>query len=409
MELSKGISLKEYLYDLPDHKIAKYPLKERDASKLLVYKNKKITHENFKNITNYLPEKSTLFFNNTKVIPARLFFQKRTGATIEIFLLQPILPTAEIALAMQVKKTATWKCMVGNLKKWKNNEILVGKIPASASNAEEITVEAELIDPNEQIITLKWNTDVSFAEMVQSFGEVPLPPYLNRKAEVGDKITYQTVYSEKDGAVAAPTAGLHFTPQVIKTLTTKDIQTEFLTLHVSAGTFKPIKDDNVTHHPMHSEQVILTKENISAMLKAEKIIAVGTTSMRTLESLYWFGAGLCMKKITEFKISKLQPYQYPEEMLPTTNEALIAIRNYMEEKDLDLLSGSTEIFIFPGYKFRICEGLITNFHQPGSTLILLVAAFIGPAWRELYASALENQYRFLSYGDSSLLFPPDQE
>lgn len=400
----KSIGLKTYLYDLPEDKIAKYPLKERDQSKLLVYKDKSITHGTFRDIGQHLPNKSTLFFNNTRVIPARLLFQKSTGASIEIFLLQPLLPTTEVALAMQTTKTASWKCMVGNLKKWKNNEVLTRTITSPVGL---MTIEATLADPREQIITLKWDGDVTFAEMVQYLGEVPLPPYLNRKAEISDKATYQTIYSQKDGAVAAPTAGLHFTPQVMESLQAKGISTEFLTLHVSAGTFQPIKGDNVTEHPMHSEQIVLTKENIEALLHAKKVVAVGTTSMRTLESLYWFGAGLFMKTTNKFNVAKLQPYQFPEDELPSKTEALRAIRQYMDGEGLEVLSGATEIFIFPGYKFRICEGLITNFHQPGSTLILLVAAFVGPGWKEVYASALENEYRFLSYGDSSLLFPPE--
>lgn len=405
MELNKKVSLKDYLYELPGDKIAKYPLAARDSSRLLVYKNGEIFHKGFQNIAEHIPEKSTLFFNNTKVIPARMRFQRQTGATIEIFLLQPLSPSTDIALAMQAKHSARWKCLVGNLKKWKNNEVLIRANVSETAPLDQIRVEAWLDDPKEQIITLKWDGDATFAEMVHSFGEVPLPPYLNRKADIADKNTYQTIYSQNDGAVAAPTAGLHFTPQVLESLKSRGIHTEFLTLHVGAGTFQPIKDENYIAHPMHSEQIILSKENIEALIKAEKIIAVGTTSMRTLESLYWFGAALCMHKEADFRISKLQPYQYPESELPDKEDALIAISKYMDERKLDSLSGTTEIFIFPGYKFRICEGLITNFHQPGSTLILLVAAFIGESWRKVYASALENNYRFLSYGDSSILFP----
>ncbi len=402
-----NVSLKSYFYELPEERIAKYPLKERDSSKLLIYKDKELIHESFRNISRHLPDNATLFFNNTKVIPARLLFQKQTGATIELFLLHPVFPSTEIVVAMQAKKQARWKCMVGNLKKWKNNEVLVRTV--KAPGAEAITVHAELTDPGQNFITLSWNGEATFAEMVHAFGEVPLPPYLNRKAEASDKSTYQTIYSQNDGAVAAPTAGLHFTPQVMENLKAKNIATEFLTLHVGAGTFQPIKHDQVADHPMHSEQIILTRGNIEAILKAEKIVAVGTTSMRTLESLYWFGAGLILDKNTEFKVAKLQPYQFPEEKLPSKEASMTAIKTFMQERGLSSLTGSTEIFIFPGYKFRVCEALITNFHQPGSTLILLVAAFVGPGWRDVYASALNNQYRFLSYGDSSLLFPSGQK
>ena len=401
-----NVSLKSYLYELPEERIAKYPLKERDSSKLLIYKDKEIIHEGFGNISQHLPQNATLFFNNTKVIPARLLFQKQTGATIEIFLLHPLKPSTEIVVAMQAKKQAQWKCMVGNLKKWKNKEILKRTVQAPLSGSGAITVHAELTDPAQNVITLSWNGEATFAEMVHAFGEVPLPPYLNRKAETSDKDTYQTIYSQNDGAVAAPTAGLHFTPLVMESLKLKDIATEFLTLHVGAGTFQPIKEEQVANHPMHSEQIIVTRENVEAILQAKNIVAVGTTSMRTLESLYWFGAALILDKNAAFKIAKLQPYQLPEEELPSKEASMLAIRTFMQAQGLNSLSGATEIFIFPGYKFRICDALITNFHQPGSTLILLVAAFIGPAWRDVYASARNNEYRFLSYGDSSLLFPP---
>lgn len=405
MNASNNLSLNEYLYDLPENRIAKYPLAERDASKLLVYKEQKISHDNFNSLASHLPEKSTLFFNNTKVIPARLLFTKSTGAAIEIFLLQPVSPTSEIALAMQTKHKASWKCMVGNLKKWKNGEVLVHKLKSSTERSSDLIVKASLSEPEKQVITFEWNTDSTFAEMVGQLGEVPLPPYLKRKAEFSDKNTYQTIYGLRDGAVAAPTAGLHFTSKVLESLKERGITTEFLTLHVSAGTFQPIKEEDVTKHPMHSEQIILSKKNIQAIISSEKIIAVGTTSMRTLESLYWFGIQLLRSNNTNFKIGKLSPYKYTEEELTDKKTALRAIWRYMDNQNLEILSGTTEIFIFPGYKFRVCNGLVTNFHQPGSTLILLVAAFIGKDWKEIYETALKNDYRFLSYGDSSLLLP----
>lgn len=406
MDTLNSLSLKEYLYELPENKIAKFPLTERDTSKLVVYKDGQICHRYFKEIAEYLPEKATIFFNNTKVIPARINFNKSTGAAIEIFLLHPVSPTPEIALAMQVKNRASWKCMVGNLKKWKNGEILTRQIKNKTFAAPEgLVVNAKLVNAEEQIISLEWNNDTTFAEMIDQLGEIPLPPYLKRKAEVSDKNTYQTVYSLNEGAVAAPTAGLHFTSDVLKTLGKKAIKSEFLTLHVGAGTFQPIKEEDITKHAMHSEQIIISRQNIEAIIRSENVIAVGTTSMRTLESLYWYGVKLFLKESSEFKVEKLYPYHHDENVVPDKKTALQAILELMKIRDLETISGTTEIFIFPGYKFRICEGLITNFHQPGSTLILLVAAFIGEDWRKIYNSALQNDYRFLSYGDSSLLLP----
>lgn len=406
METFNSLSLTEYLYELPESKIAKFPLTERDNSKLIVYKNRQIWHKHFKEIAEYLPENVTIFFNNTKVIPARIQFHKSTGAAIEIFLLQPVSPTPEIALAMQVKNRSCWKCMVGNLKKWKNEEVLIRQNKNETLGfTEGLAVKARLVNAEEQIISFEWNGDITFAEMVDQLGEIPLPPYLNRKAELSDKDTYQTIYSLNEGAVAAPTAGLHFTSNILKNLKEKGVKSEFLTLHVGAGTFQPIKEEDVTKHAMHSEQIIISRQNIEAIIQSEKVIAVGTTSMRTLESLYWYGVKLFLKESSDFKVEKLYPYQREENKLPDKRTALQSILDYMKNRDLETIAGTTEIFIFPGYKFRICEGLITNFHQPGSTLILLVAAFIGEDWRKIYNTALENDYRFLSYGDSSLLLP----
>lgn len=398
------IFLGDYLYDLPDDRIARYPLKERDASKLLVYTGKEsgIQHEQFKNIAHYLPVTATLFFNNTKVIPARLLFKKTTGALIEIFLLQPKAPSEEVATAMQVQKSTTWLCMIRNLKKWKQEEVLTKTITYKDGT---FAVRAKLIDPIQQLVALSWDGTMIFSEVLEALGEIPLPPYLKRKAEATDKNTYQTVYSEKEGAVAAPTAGLHFTPDVLQQIQQKGIAEHFLTLHVSAGTFQPIKEEAVIRHPMHTEQIVLSRENVQAVYEGQKIIAIGTTSMRSLESLYWFGVRLYLEGHEQFMIEKLTPYQYDEAQLPSKEEAMKAILNFMDKKGLSTISGETAIFIFPGYKFRVCDGLITNFHQPGSTLILLVAAFVGKDWRKIYDTALNNNYRFLSYGDSSLLLP----
>lgn len=398
------IFLGDYLYDLPDDRIARYPLKERDASKLLVYTGKEsgIQHEQFKNIAHYLPVTATLFFNNTKVIPARLLFEKTTGALIEIFLLQPKAPSGEVATAMQVQKSTIWLCMIRNLKKWKQEEVLTKTINYKDGI---FAVRAKLIDPIQQLVELNWDGPMIFSEVLEALGEIPLPPYLKRKAEATDKNTYQTVYSEKEGAVAAPTAGLHFTPEVLQQIQQKGIAEHFLTLHVSAGTFQPIKEEAVIRHPMHTEQIVLSRENVQAVYEGQKIIAIGTTSMRSLESLYWFGVRLYLEGHEQFMIEKLTPYQYDEAQLPSKEEAMKAILDFMDKKGLSTISGETAIFIFPGYKFRVCDGLITNFHQPGSTLILLVAAFVGKDWRKIYDTALNNNYRFLSYGDSSLLLP----
>lgn len=403
MEFSQ-IHLSDYWYNLPDEKIAKYPLAKRDQSRLLVYKGTtgEIEHKSFTNMVDHLPADASLFFNNTKVIPARLLFQKATGATIEIFLLEPKAPSTEIATTMLAQSKTTWHCMIKNMKKWKHGEVLMRSLTIEGK---AIAVKARLIDPVAPIVTLTWGGAIPFAKLLEGFGEVPLPPYLKRKAEDADKQTYQTVYSEKDGAVAAPTAGLHFTQEVLHKIKDKGIKTHFLTLHVSAGTFQPIKEEMIANHPMHSEQMVVSRENVLAIYQSKRTFAVGTTSMRTLESLYWFGAKLILESDASFVIEKLMPYQYEQGNLPTKEESIKAILAYMDKQQVDVINGQTSIFIFPGYKFRICDGLITNFHQPGSTLILLVAAFIGKDWRKVYSEALSNDYRFLSYGDSSLLIP----
>lgn len=403
MELHKSqINLADYNYDLADEKIAKYPLAERDQSKLLHYQNGSISHKNFKDIVELIPEKSTLFFNNTKVIPARLIFNKATGAQIEIFLLKPVSPSEILSIVMEERESVIWECMVGNFKKWKDESSLERSLNL---NGRQVLLKAKVINREKKTIQFDWNdSGISFAEIVEASGKVPLPPYLNRAAEENDKPRYQTVYSQHDGAVAAPTAGLHFTPEILKKLEEKGINESFLTLHVSAGTFQPIKSDNILEHPMHSEQMVVSKESVKDVVSAdEKIIAVGTTSMRTLESLFWFGVRL-INGNESFNIQKLEPYQ-DHENLPSRTDAFKAIYHWMEKNNLSQIIGTTEIFIFPGYLFRVCDGLITNFHQPGSTLVLLIAAFIGDDWRTVYNEALNKNYRFLSYGDSSLLMP----
>ncbi len=397
-----AIDLTAYEYTLPEEKIAKFPLAKRDASKLLHYKDGEISHLNFSNIPDLLPADTLLVYNDTKVIPARLIFQRETGARIEIFLLQPVLPTTVIPEIMLAKHPVVWETMIGNAKKWKDGEILKGLIPF---NDGTITLQARLIDRATRQVEFSWdNAEVAFVDVVEASGEVPLPPYLNRKPVEEDKSRYQTVYSEKEGAVAAPTAGLHFTPEIFEQLRLKGIMEAQVTLHVSAGTFQPIKASQVTEHPMHSEQIHISRKTIELIIShLGKVVTVGTTSVRTLESLYWYGVKLLEGKGEDLKIEKLIPYEN-RRSLPAAKESYAAILTYMNEKSLETIMGTTEIFIFPGYEFKIVKGLITNFHQPGSTLILLIATILGEDWKRVYSEALTNEYRFLSYGDSSLLW-----
>ena len=420
----QNIKLSDYTYDLPNERIAKFPLSKRDESKLLVYQKGVINHSIFKNITDYLPKNSLLVFNNTKVIPARIHFQKPTGAIIQIFLLHPILPTPVINLAMDVTDSCVWECMIGNRKRWKKEDALSQVLLV---DGQEVEVKAEIFDENQNYIKLSWKVlkkkednlnsqpsipnslipnpqSLTFVTLIQALGTIPLPPYLNREAEASDSETYQTVYSEKKGAVAAPTAGLHFTQEVLQNLENQGIKHDFLTLHVGAGTFQPIKVENIVEHKMHNEQVVFTKATIENLLaNLGNIIPVGTTSMRTLESIYWFGVKFLKEDDSLLLIEKLYPYHH--ENLPSVEESLKAILMEMEKKNIEEITAETEIFIFPSYQFKICKGIITNYHQPESTLILLIAALIGEDWRKVYHQAMTNNYRFLSYGDSSLLLP----
>lgn len=397
-----SIDLKAYEYTLPEERIAKFPLEKRDSSKLLEYKQRSIHHRHFFNLPSLLDADSLLVYNNTKVIPARLIFQRQTGARIEVFLLQPTAPSRIMSEIMTSKKPVVWETMVGNLKKWKEEETLQGIIKI---DAKEVILSARLVNKDLMQVEFSWNdSEIAFVDLVEACGETPLPPYLNRKAEDNDKSRYQTVYSEKEGAVAAPTAGLHFTDGVFDGLRKKGVQEAALTLHVSAGTFQPIKVQTVEEHPMHSEQMEINRETIEKLLRhAGKIVAVGTTSVRTLESMYWYGVQLIEKRGNRFDIEKLAPYA-SRTSLPTRKEVLQAILKEMDESGTDTLFGTTSIFIFPGYKFQLVDGLITNFHQPGSTLVLLIAALVGEDWKKIYQEALDSDYRFLSYGDSSLLW-----
>lgn len=398
----KEIDLKEYEYNLPEDRIAKFPLEKRDNSQLMHYQHGEIQHYHFFDIPDLLAADTLLVYNNTKVIPARLIFQRETGARIEVFLLQPLSPTTVISEIMLAKHPVIWETLIGNSKRWKEAEVLQGRVDL---DGREVVLSARLVNKEKRQVEFSWDDDqVAFVDLVEASGETPLPPYLNRKPVATDKSRYQTVYSKNEGAVAAPTAGLHFTEEILEALRKKGIQEAALTLHVSAGTFQPIKVDNILEHPMHSEQMEVKRETVEKLLAhSGKIVAVGTTSVRTLESLYWYGVNLIEKKGGPFAIEKLTPYHI-RAYLPTRNEVLSAILEEMNLNSQDTLLGTTEIFLFPGYRFRLVDGLITNFHQPGSTLMLLVSAIMGEDWKKVYREALDKNYRFLSYGDSSLLW-----
>jgi S-adenosylmethionine:tRNA ribosyltransferase-isomerase len=398
----ENIRLSDFDYTLPEDRIAKFPLENRDHSKLIHFQNGQISHHRFYDIPDLLPSGSLIVFNNTKVIPARLIFQRESGAKIEIFLLKPIGPSTVINEVMRSKTGVIWQSMIGNLKRWKQGEVLKGKV---FIDGRPVIINASLLDKEEKTVEFTWDgSNIPFVSIVESSGEVPLPPYLNRKATEEDRPRYQTVYSKKEGAVAAPTAGLHFTEGILHQLEDKGIEKEFLTLHVGAGTFQPVKAEKVAEHPMHSEQMVIEKTTVSKLAQHhEKTIAVGTTAMRSLESIYWFGVKLMNGEADQFIIPKLYPYQHVQG-LPSKQESFNAVLKWMDSKGMHEVVGATEIFIMPGYEFRVCDGLITNFHQPSSTLILLIAAFTKGRWRKIYEEALGNDYRFLSYGDSNLIW-----
>lgn len=403
----KNINIQHYSYELTEEKIAKFPLEERDASKLLQYQNGVITDHTFLDISALLPPESLIIFNNTKVIHARLLFQRETGAHIEVFCIEPS-HHLDYQLAFAAKQTCTWKCMVGNAKRWKENEVLrkaittpIGEVVLSVSKEGK---SGELF-----LIQFQWDhPQLSFAEVLHHAGILPLPPYLNRDTEESDEQRYQTVYAKVQGSVAAPTAGLHFTDRVFEQLSARNIQTDEVTLHVGAGTFKPVKSDTLADHEMHEETIVVelqTLRNIFQCLENKKpIIAVGTTSMRTLESLYWHGVKIIQKLATEtISIKQWDAYDIPSQHISPL-KAIEAIINDLEQREEHSIQGSTQIIIAPGYLFKLVDILVTNFHQPENTLILLIAAFVGEDWRTIYHHALEHNYRFLSYGDSSLLW-----
>lgn len=398
----RNIQIKDYNYPLPDERIAKYPLPERDKSQLLVSRPEGITDAHFYDLPDFIDSGELIVMNNTKVIQARMHFRKETGALIEVFLLEPAQPT-DYELMFQQRGSCAWLCMIGNLKKWKEGS-LHRTFTVEGSDL-TLSVTRKQVVGTSHWVDFSWDRpDVSFAEIVDAVGELPIPPYLNRDTEESDKQTYQTVYSKIKGSVAAPTAGLHFTPAVLEALDRKGIEREELTLHVGAGTFKPVKSEFIEGHSMHTEYISVSRRTIERLLAHDgKAIAVGTTSVRTLESLYWLGAQCLEGKNGEMHVTQWQPYDSPSSA--TSIEALTALLHYMDQQGIDVLHGSTQIIIAPGYTYRIVKALVTNFHQPQSTLLLLVSALVGDRWHDIYKHAMDNAYRFLSYGDSSLLIP----
>lgn len=401
----KHIEISEYNYSLPDERIAKFPLPNRDQSKLLVYRHGDISEDTFSSLPNYLDKGCLMIFNNTKVIQARLHFRKDTGALIEVFCLEPIQPN-DYVLNFQQTERASWLCMIGNLKKWKEGtlkrEMTVKDKPLTLS-----ATRGEMVGTSHWV-DFSWdNPEVTFADILEVFGELPIPPYLNRDTQESDLNTYQTVYSKIKGSVAAPTAGLHFTPAVFNALTEKGVDIEELTLHVGAGTFKPVKSEKIEGHEMHTEYISVSRQTIAKLIDHDaKAVAVGTTSVRTLESLYHIGVTLAKNPYAseaELHVKQWQPYSDKEFIQPVV--ALQKILGYLDRNGMETLHSSTQIIIAPGYEYKIVKAIVTNFHQPQSTLLLLVSAFVKGDWQRIYDYALAHDFRFLSYGDSSLLIP----
>ncbi|MDD3878225.1 MAG: S-adenosylmethionine:tRNA ribosyltransferase-isomerase [Bacteroidales bacterium] len=399
----ESIHIENYRYNLPEKYIAQYPLPNRENSKLLVLKNHSIVDDNFFNIHKYIPSNTLFFLNKTRVVKARLFFYKESGALIEIFCLDPVFPSSEINQAFSQTQRVIWKCLVGNAKKWKSGQL----VKTFRSEQEEVKLTALMTEKAEGVYLIEFSWDnplLSFADILELQGKTPLPPYINRDVETLDHIRYQTVYATENGSVAAPTAGLHFMPETFERIVKHhpEVRFEYLTLHVGAGTFKPVESD-ITKHVMHTENIIVSVDAIRKLCKqidVGTILAVGTTSMRTLESLYWIGVNIITKKNTPFNIRQFQAYDEQDEI--SAKAALTALLEYMHKKKMNSVSAITSIMIMPGYRFRIVNQLLTNFHQPGSSLILLVAAFIGDQWKDVYQHAKNLNYRFLSYGDVCL-------
>lgn len=419
---TKHIHIKDFNYPLPDERIAKFPLKERDHSKLLLYRHGEVSEDVFYHLPDYLPEGALMVFNNTKVIQARLHFRKETGALIEIFLMEPADPV-DYEQMFQTTRHCSWLCMIGNQKKWKEGPLkrqftIKGHTFTLTATHDRNHVFSDprlfAASATNQWIDFSWDTaEVSFAEILEAVGELPIPPYLNRATQESDKVTYQTVYSKIKGSVAAPTAGLHFTSNVLRDLDRHGIDREELTLHVGAGTFKPVKSEEIEGHEMHSEYIVVKRQTIEKLLRHDcRAIAVGTTSVRTLESLYYIGVYLqSHPDATEYElhVNQWDPYDNGRDGKQvdgiTPMQAMQNILTYLDANNLPALHTSTQIIIAPGYEYKIVKILITNFHQPQSTLLLLVSAFVNGDWRSIYDYALAHDFRFLSYGDSSLLIP----
>ena len=404
----RHIRISEFNYPLPDERIAKFPLPVRDQSKLLLYRHGEVSEDVFTSLPDYLPADSLMIFNNTKVIQARLHFHKETGALIEVFCLEPIRPN-DYALNFQQTEHAAWLCMIGNLKKWKEGvlkrEMVVKGKPLT------LTAERGACHGTSHWVDFRWNNpEITFADILEVFGELPIPPYLNRETQESDKETYQTVYSKIKGSVAATTAGLHFTPRVLDALRKKGVEQEELTLHGGAGTFKPVKSEEIEGHEMHTEYISVSRNTLEKLIAHEgKAVAVGTTSVRTLESLYHIGVTLLNSPDAteeELHVKQWQPNELTPEMASVSPvDALQAIVAYLNRHKMEPLHTSTQIIIAPGYEYKIVKAIVTNFHQPQSTLLLLVSAFLRGDWRKIYDYALAHDFRFLSYGDSSLLIP----
>lgn len=405
-EQTRHIAIDTFDYPLPDERIAKFPLAERDSSKLLLYRRGEVSEDRFASLPELLPSGSLMVFNNTRVIQARLHFRKDTGALIEVFCLEPLVPNEYVQMFAQTER-CSWLCLVGNLKKWKD-DTLRKDINVHGRMLTLTAIRTEAIGTGHRI-DFVWNDNtVTFAEVLEAVGELPIPPYLNRKTEESDKQTYQTVYSKIKGSVAAPTAGLHFTERVLAAIDAKGIVREEVTLHVGAGTFKPVKTAEIGDHEMHSEYIVVERKTIEKLIAhGGEAIAVGTTSVRTLESLYYIGVLISRNPDAtedQLRVTQWMPYETAYNLL-STMEALQQIRQYLDRHDQDALHTNTQIMIAPGYTFHIVKCIVTNFHQPKSTLLLLVSAFVKGDWRKIYDYALANDFRFLSYGDSSLLIP----
>ncbi len=418
---TKHIHISDYNYDLPDSRIAKFPVSPRDTSKLLIYRHGEISDDIFYNLPKYLPQKSLMVFNNTKVIQARMHFRKETGALIEVFLMEPAAPT-DYELMFQTRGECSWLCMVGNLKKWKEGSLVRTFDVAGSTINFKATMRRDIIDTKSggtnYWVDFAWdNPQVSFAEILDAVGELPIPPYLNRETQDSDKTTYQTVYSKIKGSVAAPTAGLHFTDKVLAAIDAAGVRREELTLHVGAGTFKPVKSEEIDGHTMHTEYVCVRRDTLQTLLDYDCCaIAVGTTSVRTLESLYYMGVKLEANPDAaeeDLHVCQWEPYEKADgtpvggNLIDgiTPQKAISNIIAWLDKNNLKTLHSSTQIIIAPGYEYKIVKVLVTNFHQPQSTLLLLVSAFLKGDWRNVYDYALSHDFRFLSYGDSSILIP----